>query len=276
MPKIIDEAKVIRDKIYNAFSNIRFIEESHQYFVKDSNGVEEEYNSVSHVIHKYNQPFDKFKISQRYAIKHGLSQEEVLRNWKYTNLCSTVSGTRNHLYGEGYTWLECGEYDRIPKDILNQYIEEEKWLIPTSSKEESVKKFFDELHETLYPIGAEFQMSSQYIKGINTKMCGTTDLLLYYKHPTDDSKSGVILSDWKTNKDLYSDYNREHNKMMLPPFDYLVDENFNHYSLQFGCYQLMLESIGVKIVGRRLIWLKDDGYEMLTVPSTTDALLKVL
>jgi hypothetical protein len=64
---------------------------------------------------------------------------------------------------------------------------------------------------------------------------------------------------------------------MYPPFDNLIDEPLGHYTLQFSMYQLMLESIGLKILGRRLIWLKGDGtYETIKIDNVSDKLLKIL
>lgn len=185
-----------REKLYQAFNNIKFNEELHQYHVIED-GESVEYTPVSTVIHNFFKPFNTEEVAERYAIKNNLLKEDVLRNWKYTNLCSTVSGTRTHLYGEGYTWLKCNQIDKIPNECKTQFIKDENWLIPTAPKEQSIKQFYDDLPNSIYPVGAEFKMSSQYIPNINTKMCGTADLLFYYKHPNDDTKSGFIIGDWK-------------------------------------------------------------------------------
>lgn len=273
--EIFETIKGIRDKIYTYFSNIDFKEEKHEYFV-NINGNVEKYNSVSNVISQFNLPFDSELVAEKYAEKHGLIKENVLKEWKYKNLCSTISGTRAHLYGEGYTWLKCNLIDKIPNEVKAQYVKNENWLIPTSSKEVAIKKFYDELPQGIYPIGAEFMMSSQYIPNIKTKMCGTADLLCYYDNPNDKSRSGVILMDWKSNSSLENSYNRNNNITMLPPFDFLIDEALQHYSLQFGCYELMLRSIGIPIIGRRLIWLKDNDYQIFKIDDRKQLLLSVL
>ena len=197
LKEIQEEISKIREQIYSSFSNIEFFEEKHEYFVNERETNERvQYSSVSSVIHRFEQPFDKEAVASRYAAKNGLDKDDVLRDWKYTNLCSTISGTRVHLYGEAYTWLTCGLLNKIPNEMKPQLVLPEYWLIPTSPKENGIKKFYDELHPTLTPIGAEFMLSSENLD-IKTKMCGTTDLLLYFNHPKDDSKSGVILADWK-------------------------------------------------------------------------------
>jgi hypothetical protein len=61
--------------------------------------------------------------------------------------------------------------------------------------------------------------------------------------------------------------------MMKPPFDNLVDENLSHYTAQLGLYQIPIEHLGLKVIGRRLIWLLDDGsYEKIKLDNVTDKL----
>lgn len=65
--------------------------------------------------------------------------------------------------------------------------------------------------------------------------------------------------------------------MLYPPFDDLYDESLGLYTLQLSCYQIPLEDIGLKVIARRIIHLKDDGtYELIAVPNVTDKLRKIL
>ena len=65
--------------------------------------------------------------------------------------------------------------------------------------------------------------------------------------------------------------------MLLPPFDDFVEQPKSVYSLQLSAYQLPLEDIGLKVIGRRIIWLKDDGnYEKFSTPDLTERLRKIL
>ena len=100
---------------------------------------------------------------------------------------------------------------------------------------------------------------------------------MYYKNPKDDSKSGLVIMDWKTNASLSSDYSRDKHKMLYYPFDEYYDENKSLYTIQLSCYQIPLEDIGLKIIGRRLIWLKDDGnYEIIKLDNATSKIRNVL
>lgn len=242
-----------RAYIQEKFSSLVFIEKSHQYFIGDK-----EFCPVSNVISKWFIPFETEMQAEKYAMKNGLKKEDVLRDWKYNNLLATTTGSLVHEFGESYGWLKAGHPEKITAPCRYQYSEETGWLIPTRPKEIAAKKFLDNiLGDQVKFVGAEFKMHSSYMTGISTNMAGTFDLLTYYDNP--GGKSGFILCDWKTNKSLISDYNREHRKMMLPPFSDMIDEPLSHYTLQFAAYQCMLESIGINIIGRVLIWLKDDG-----------------
>lgn len=242
------EIKYARDLIESVFGVINFIEESHQYFID-----EKEYTPVSHIIHEYEPYVDWDEKADAYARKYGRSKSDVQKEWKLNNLKSTISGTRTHEFGESYTWLKAGFPDRICTQNKPQYIEEYNTLVSTYPKEDAVKKFYEELDDNIKPIGAEFKLSTEFIKGAR-RVCGTCDILFW-----DDNLKGYVIGDWKTNKSLVKEYARKWNITMEKPFDNLIDEPFSHYILQFNLYRRMLESIGLKIVGMRLIWLQDDG-----------------
>ena len=138
-------------------------------------------------------------------------------------------------------------------------------MVATYPKEDAVKKFYDELDKNFHPVGAEFKLSTKYIPG-TLHICGTCDLIFY-----DSEKDGFVLADWKTNKTLIKEYNRTNGIHMVGPMTKFIDEPLSHYILQFNIYQRLLESIGLKIIDRVLIWLKDDGtYEKVYIDKIPD------
>ena len=51
----------------------------------------------------------------------------------------------------------------------------------------------------------------------------------------------------------------------------MIFEPISEYTIQFNLYQKMLESIGLNINDRILIWLKDDGtYERINIEKIPD------
>lgn len=252
-----------RNTILDKFGNIEFIEEGHHYFIG-----EKEYVPVSHIIKEYEPVVDWDQKAEDYARKWRKNKDDVQRDWKLNNLKSTISGTRTHYFGESYTNLLIGHPELICWQNQAQYIEEYNTMVPTYPKEEAIKKFYDELEKNLHPVGAEFKLSTQYISDARP-ICGTCDLLFY-----DSEEDGFVIGDWKTNKSLIKEYSRTNGIHMVGPMSKFIDEPLSHYTLQFNIYQRLLESIGIKIIDRLLVWLKDDGtYEKIRIEKIPDAVI---
>ena len=259
-----------RKLLEEKFGNIQFVEEGHEYFIE-----KEKYTPVSTIISEYEQPFDEERVAENYARKNHRTKEDVLKEWKFKNLKSTIGGSRVHEFGESYTNMVAGMPEKICDSNKRQYVDcrGEMMLIPTYSKEFSVKKFYDEKSGYLIPVGAEFKLSTRHMGDRVRKICGTCDLLFY----EEDSLFGggqFVLADWKTNASLTNDYKRKNNICMKFPFDNMIDDALSHYTLQFNLYRRMLESVGVKIGDMRLIWLKEDGdYEIIKIGKLSDSIL---
>lgn len=259
-----------RQLLEEKFGNIQFIEEGHEYFIEN-----EKYTPVSTVISEYEQPFDEDKVAENYARKNHRTKADVLKEWKFKNLKSTIGGSRVHEFGESYTNMVAGFPEKICEANRKQYVDcrGEMMLIPTFPKECAVKKFYDEKSEYLIPVGAEFKLSTRYMGDKVRKICGTCDLLFYEEDPL-FGEHQFVLADWKTNASLTNDYKRKNGICMKFPFDNMIDDALSHYTLQFNLYRRMLESVGVKIGDMRLIWLKEDGdYEIVKIGKLNDSIL---
>jgi hypothetical protein len=270
------EVTKIRNKILKEFSDLEFIEDGHKYFL---NG--QQLPSVSEVTHRFSQyPFDSENQAIKYAEKHGETPQYWLDKWKFNSLKATRSGTLTHEFMEGLGWLRNGHPELMPKSAAFKYEKEKNWLIPTRPKEEAGLKFYDELHPSLHFVLAETKVytgKNKELTNLKQDYCGTFDLLMYYEDPENDNNSGLVIMDYKTNKELKSDFNRGTGKFLLPPFDDLYEESLGFYTLQLNCYQLPLEDIGLKVIARRIIWLKDDGtYELIPIPDITKKLREAL
>lgn len=259
-----------RQLLEEKFGNIKFIEEGHEYFIEN-----DKYTPVSTVISEYEQPFDEDKIAENNARKNHRTKADVLKEWKFKNLKSTIGGSRVHEYGESYTNMVAGFPEKICEANRKQYVDcrGEMMLIPTFPKECAVKKFYDEKSGYLTPVGAEFKLSTRYMGDKVRKICGTCDLLFYEEDPL-FGEHQFVLADWKTNASLTNDYKRKNGICMKFPFDNMIDDALSHYTLQFNLYRRMLESVGVKIGDMRLIWLKEDGdYEIVKIGKISDSIL---
>ena len=236
MESVKDICENTRVLLCEKFGNIQFIEEGHEYFIEN-----EKYTPVSTVISEYEQPFDEDRIAENYAKRNRRTKEDVLKEWKFKNLKSTIGGSRVHEFGESYTNMVAGFPEKICEANKKQYVDckGEMMLIPTFPKEAAVKKFYDEKSGYLIPIGAEFKLSTRYMGDKVRKICGTCDLLFYEEDPLFGGGQ-FVLADWKTNASLTNDYKRKNNICMKFPFDNMVDDALNHYTLQFNLYRRML------------------------------------
>ena len=270
------EVTAIRKKILTEFKDLTFIEDGHKYFL---NG--QQLPSVSEVTHKFCQyPFDEEAQAVAYAEKHGETPQYWLDKWKFTNLRATTSGTLVHEYGESLGWLRNGHPELITESCKTKYVKGKEWLIPTRNKEDAVLKFYDELNPNLHFVLAETKVytgKNKELTNLNQDYCGTFDILFYYKDPDNDRNSGLSIFDFKTNKELRKDFSRENGKFLLPPFGDFYEEPLSYYTAQLSCYQIPLEDIGLKVIARRIVWLKDDGtYEIIPLQNVTDRLRSVL
>jgi len=260
---IKEKVSSCRSLILEKFGDIKFLEEGHQYFIG-----EQEYIPVSHIIKEYEPVVDWDQKATDYAAKWHKKKEDVQRDWKLNNLKSTISGTRTHYFGESYTNLLIGHPELICEQNKPQYIKEYNTMVPTYPKEEAVVKFYNELSSNLHPVGAEFKLSTEYIQDAR-HICGTCDLLFY-----NSELDGFVIGDWKTNKSLIKEYSRSYGIMMEGVMSKYYDEPLSHYILQFNIYQRLLESIGIKIIDRMLLWLKDDGtYEQIWIEKIPDQVI---
>ena len=98
-------------------------------------------------------------------------------------------------------------------------------------------------------------------------------MLYYYDGGGNPERAGFIIFDYKTNKCLENDLNLRYGKYLREPFDNLVEQDLSLYTIQLSLYALMLEDIGLKVIDRKLIWLKEDStFEKKTVPDVTEKL----
>ena len=112
-------------------------------------------------------------------------------------------------------------------------------------------------------------------RNLKEQLAGTFDML-YYNDGTDGQPQGFIILDYKTNANLVNDYNRNYGRVLRPPFCDMTEEDLSFYTIQLSLYALMLQDIGIPIISRRIIWLKDKEYEIIPVEDVTEKLRQVL
>lgn len=271
-PAIVADA---RSSILSAFANLEFFEDEHRYML---NG--RELPSVTNVIHRYiSKPFDEQQQAKRYAERHGETPEHWICQWRQNAFRARALGTKTHAYGESLGYLRAGLPERICPEILPQYMSECNYLAPLHPKEEAVLKFITDMPASMHLVLNEAMVHSGMnpLPDMNLKeqIAGTFDML-YYNDGTNGKAEGFIILDYKTNANLTNEYNRKCRRMLRPPFGNMTDEDLSLYSLQLSLYALMLQDIGIPVIARCLVWLRDADYQLIPLPDLTQPLRQTI
>jgi len=234
-------------------SKIVFDEGPHTYTNKETG---EGYKSVSSIISKFKNPFPKAIISKAVAKKRGVTQREILDEWKGKADLSTNRGTYFHKRVEDYLNKVAFEdpikgYDEEKKDWDISFFED---YLPGIKKWE----LFDQDFKTELLV-----YNDEY------KMAGQIDLAVF--------KEGnkVSLTDWKTNKEI--NLISKYNKTMLGPLSHLEECEANIYTIQLSIYAFMLEEAGYEIDKLTVVhFRKDGGITQYQLPYRREEVKKIL
>jgi len=213
---------------YSKDKRVVFKEEDHSYTLDGNKKL----TSITQYISKYKAFFDKDKISQQYAKKHGLKQEDVLSEWKRKADESCIMGTYVHNIFEDF--IEGKERNDIDFE--------------TYPKSKIALQIIDEL------------FVSQRLTPVETELIVYTD---EYAGQIDciakDDKGNHYILDWKTNKEIKQS---NHWQSMKNKFNVYDDCNFNHYSIQLRAYQQMCKEYDIKDCF--IVHIKESDYEIFT------------
>ena len=271
-PSLVTEA---RQHILESFSDLEFYPDGHRYVL---NG--RELPSVSNVVHRFvREPFDDQRQAIRYAERHGQTPEYWIQQWRQNAFRAQTLGTKTHAYGESLGYLRAGMPERICPSIRPQYMPEYNFLAPIHPKEEAVLRFMDDMPPSMHLVLNEARAYSGKNScpelNIKQQLAGTFDML-YYTDGTNGKPAGFVILDYKTNAGLQNEYNRKYGRMLATPFADLTEEDCSIYALQLSLYALMLQDIGIPIISRCIVWLRDGEYELIPVPDLTPRLRQAL
>lgn len=267
----------IREKILNSFDGLVFVEEGHKYFL---NGKEME--CVSNVAHRFQEHIDTLQLAtetfnrnyeKETSKYYHMTVEDIMESWKKISNEACTTGTFHHGFGESCFYYMIGEYDKILPEFKDR-LTKDGGFESIYEKENAIVRFYQEIPKCIIPILAETKVYVEYDK---KGYAGTFDILFYYDAELDGKspdKSGLFVMDWKTNKDLYKNFKEQ---KLLEPFHELLDMPLSIYKLQLSLYENALYKIGLKVVARRILWLKPNGeYEKINLESYRKILDKAL
>lgn len=211
----------VKNNLNTLFQDVQFTEYNHTYLHKPS---EKYLVSVSKKYKEFEIPFDP-KIAKFIAPKMGISEEQLLWQWREKGRLSAERGTRIHKFAE--EWIK------------------DNTLQPSDEAEQGVIQFFME-HPNYVVVSQELIMFHKLYM-----YAGTMDLLLY-----DTVTEEFIVADWKTNEDLHKNFKKQ---KLLEPFTDMLQCPLSLYKIQLNLYDMCFESIDFPIERRIIIWLQKDS-----------------
>lgn len=227
------------------FYDYTFEELSHTYYYKGKQ-VEQ---SVTGLVAKFVEPFDKEKWLPKKAKERGITPEELDAEWKLKANISASTGTLFHKYMEDHLAgkLIPPDYTTIPSLFRAEVQERVVKLIPHGNN------FIKAILQDYVPVKSEF------IVGLDTRIAGQIDQIFYNK------KTGKFdIFDWKTNKAINC-WNVWH-KRMLENFHDLDDCELNSYSLQLSIYKYLLQHQGFYVDKLNLVWFNENNKSYQIMP----------
>ena len=222
------------------FNNIKYYDKPHKY--------DKQLTSVTTFIGAFKEKFDEEYWSKRKAKERGITQKEILAEWKNKALTSTEKGTAFHEYAENYLTNRIFPF---PQEQIDNVL----------GKGNDVKERFDKLvvlfeefykqsYGKLIPIRAELVVGDKEL-GI----CGMVDQLFF------NEKSGKLeIWDWKTNKKIDK---KNRWQQFKEPISHLDVCELNTYSLQLSLYKYIItRNTNIDLGDNYIVWFneKNDKY----------------
>jgi len=206
-------------ELFTTFNNVKFLDKTHQYFVNYK-----QLTSVTTFLHKFQEKFDENKWSLKKAEEYGMTQAEVLADWKSINKKSTLKGSIVHNYIENLFLNKIYDYpyDMVIRELGEDNIKKEFDIIKNL-----IDDFYQKTNGKLIPIKLEFIVYDEAI-GIAGMMDG-----LFFNIKAQEFQ----IYDWKTNKEFKLTNNFQ---TLKTPLSHLDDSHMNLYSLQTSMYKFIL------------------------------------
>lgn len=207
--------------------NFKFDKSQHKYTYNDK-----PYISVTQLIQQFHKKFDQEFWSKKKAEERGISQEEIIKEWKDKNEYANLIGSETHQWIEDYF---NGIHKKIPTnlDIVDR-INKFNIIYAKDIHKLTPLKFETRIFSKKYPIA------------------GTIDSLFLYKDK-------LIIFDYKTNGKFTSDDHPDGKwENLLDPFQDSYKNHLNEYSIQVSLYSLILQEWGFDIKASYLLHIGPD------------------
>lgn len=258
--------------------NIAFEEKAHRYW--DVTDPSKKFTSVTTIIEKFGQPFDKEFWSAYKALEKLLSADawkiekpSLLKSKKFDkSLLELHDISENDFNREQQAILDywdeenrksCERGTKIHADFENSFYKKKKNIdiskFQIGGKFECRKDYTDlDLENAVYPEYLIHRVSP------DGKLCiaGQIDLLV-------KKGNNIIVGDYKTNKEIkmksFFDSKTKSSVKMKFPLNNLDDTNYWHYCLQLSTYAWMLQKLNPDFVIEDLVMIHIDHKDKMTI-----------
>ena len=228
----------ISTELLYKFNDIKYYDEPHKYYVRKKNLI-----SVTTLLHKYKEKFDEKYWSNIKAKQYGITDDEVIRCWRFINKKGTMKGSIIHDYCENLFLNKVFEYPKIK--ILNEF-----GFDPIINEYNTTKKYVDnfvnDTYNKLIPIKTEL-----VIYDLEYLIAGMLDILFYNVKARE-----LQIWDYKTNKK----FTKESKRKLSGILSILGDDDLTMYSLQLSMYKYIIEkNTDIKLGTSYLVWFSHNN-----------------
>jgi hypothetical protein len=279
-------------KIDKQNGSVAFNDSLHHYWNVNDNSIK--YISVTTLIEKYGQPFNKDFWSSYKALETLLPSDA----WKVEKKSLLKTKNFDKAILDAYKISE-NDFNKAQQDILDSWDRENREACERGTKihagfEQSMYDAGDNVNLQKFGIGGKFTCKKNY-SDLNLEYGVYPEYLIYRDSPDGEFhlagqidllvKSGndIIICDYKTNKKIeqkgFFDSSKRTSEKMKYPLNNLEECNFSHYSLQLSTYAWMLQKINPEfnIKGLKLIHIDHDGNQTIyDVPYLKNEVIKML
>jgi hypothetical protein len=233
--------------------NLSFIEEDHLYHMNGRN----DYPSVSKIIKRYYKEFPSEEIAHKKAKGDEKKAIAFLKQWSDTADYAANLGSRVHYFLEKKLIDSYGSYKEVREPIfecdMSQKIVSERMI-------QSGVQYLNLMKER----GAVLLDTEMILGDPELGYVGQPDKVWLIPNK-DKSDYGIIITDWKTNKDKSFEVN-DFTEKMFEPFENYNSTAMGHYYIQLPLYaRLLLKMLSqskygtIKVYGCIICHLKKDG-----------------
>ena len=233
--------------------NLSFIEEDHIYHMNGRS----DYPSVSKIIKKFYKEFPGEEIAYRKAKGDEKKANAFLKEWSDSANYAANLGSRVHYFLEKKLIESYGDYKDVREPIfecdMSQKIVSERMI-------QSGVQYLNLMKER----GAVLLDTEMILGDPELGYVGQPDKVWLIPNK-DKSNFGIIITDWKTNKDKSFQIN-DFTEKMFKPFENYNSTALEHYYIQLPLYgRLLLKMLSqskygtIKLYGCIVCHLKKDG-----------------